>query len=272
MSTGGVMKSAIRLVVGMVLTIAATHAIAAVPNSELQSVLSKLKASSTPDQYQMFEQAIDASPALTEQLNDVAASGQLTAIVIGEKSALPRTGSPFSAYVYETTWAFTPEFIQQQSKTRYMDVVMPGDLLGNNMVFALGELAYNTKSAPQVAASEQTLNDQMRQAIKQSQGHFDATDFLKQSMKLHIGNTVLGFIQGWNDMLDAAVKENSGQPLTLRQLVSLTENFRYRAVFMRAMRSPHPLQYQNNGRIEPTDANRDAMIEALKTMPLYDLQ
>lgn len=268
------MKSVVALIVSVALAAVSTHAIAA-PNGPLRSVLSKLQSTATPDQYRTFEQAIDASPMLTEQLNELASAGTLTTFMIGERAALPKPGSPFSAYVSGTTWAFTPEFIQQQAKTRYMDVVMPGDVLGDNMVFALGELAYNTKWASQVAASEEAMKAQFAhgaQTAKLTGAHVDGTSFLQQMMALHIGNTAMGFIQGWNDMLDAAVRENDDKPLTIRQVVSLMMNFRYRGVFMRALHSAHPLHYENDGRIDPNDANRDTLIEAFKTMPLYDLQ
>lgn len=268
------MKSVIALIVSAAFAVVSTHAMAA-PNGALQGILSKLQSSATPDQYQTFEQAINASPALTEQLNELADAGQLTSFIIGERTSLPMSRGPFSAYVSGTTWAFTPEFIQQQVKTRYTDVVMPGDILGDNMVFALGELAYNTKSAPKVSAAEQVLKAQFAQTVraaKQASTPVEATSFLKQMLVLHIGNTAMGFIQGWNDMLDAAVRENGDKPLTMRQIVSLMMNFRYRGVFMKALHSAHPVHYENDGRIEPTDANRDAMTEALGTMTVYDLQ
>jgi hypothetical protein len=274
MCTGGIMKSVFVLVVGVAFAVASTHAVAA-PNGPLRSILSKLQSSATTDQYRTFEEAINASPALTEQINELATTGQLATFTIGERSALPMPGSPFSAYVSGTTWAFTPEFVQQQAKTRYMDVVMPGDILGDNMVFALGELAYNTKWASQVATSEKAVKAQFAygaQTAKLTGAHVDGTDFLKQMMALHIGNTAMGFIQGWNDMLDAAVRENDGRQLSIRQVVSLMMNFRYRGVFMKALHAAHPLHYENDGRIEPNEANRDALIEAFKTMPLYDLQ
>ncbi|MBE1159666.1 hypothetical protein [Dyella acidiphila] len=269
------MKSWVALLAAVALAFASTSLLAT-PNQPLQSILSSLQANATPDQYRLFADAIQASPALTAQLNELAASGELTAIKVGEATTLPPSGGPFGGYVSGTIWAFTPAFVQQQAKTRYYDVVMPGDLLGNNMVFALGELAYRTKSAPAIAAGEQALKAQIAQSIaaaRQAGQPFNATSFLQQHLALELSNTALGFIQGWNDMLDAAVQENGGNALTLRQTVSLSMNFRYRGVFIRALRAPdHKLNYDNNGRIEPNDANRDALFHALTTMPVYDLQ
>jgi hypothetical protein len=269
------MKVIVTLIASIMLAVASVS-VGAEPNSQLQNLLSALQSSVSPDQYRLFEDAINGSPALAAQLNELVSSGQLTEFKVGEASTLPPVRGPFGAYVSGTTWAFTPAFVQQQTKTRYYDVVTPDDVLGNNMVFALGELAYRTKSAPDIAVSEQSLKMQIAQyvaAAKQASQPINGDRFMQQYLALEIRNTASGFIQGWNDMLDAAVKENAGKALTLRQLVSLTMNFRYRAVFMRAMRSPdHKLNYDKDGRILPTDANRDAIFNALKTMPVYDLQ
>jgi hypothetical protein len=269
------MKAIVRFVVGSVLAIASASA-GASPNHQLHSVLSALQSSVSPEQYQLFEDAINGSPALAAQLNELASSGQLKELKVGEASTLPPVRGPFGAYVSGGTWAFTPAFVQQQAKTRYYDVVTPDDVLGNNMVFALGELAYRTKSAPDIAVAEQSLKTQIAQyvaAAKQASQPINGDRFMQEYLALEIRNTALGFIQGWNDMLDAAVQENAGKALTLRQIVSLTMNFRYRGVFMRAVRSPdHKLNYDKDGRIEPTDANRDAIFYALRTMPMYDLQ
>jgi hypothetical protein len=250
--------------------------VCAASNHQLRDILSVLQSNISSDQYRVFEGAIHASPALTSQLNELAMSGQLKIFKVGEASTLPPVRGPFAAYVSGTTWAFTPTFVQQQAKTRYYDVVMPDDVLGDNMVFALGELAYRTKSASDIAAAEQALHRQISQEMataRKASQPINADNFMRQHLALELGNTALGFIQGWNDMLDAAVQENGGKTLTVRQVVSLTMNFRYRAVFMRAMRLPdHKLNYANDGRIEPTDANRDAIASALATMPMYDLQ
>lgn len=260
---------------GMLLAIVSASA-SATSNHQLRDILSALQSNISPDQYRLFEGAIDASPALASQLNELATSGQLKEFKVGEAATLPRARGPFGAYVSGATWAFTPAFVQQQAKTRYYDVVMPDDALGDNMVFALGELAYRTKSASGIAAAEQALHIQVIQEIaaaRKASQPFNADNFMRQHLALELGNTALGFIQGWNDMLDAAVQENGGKTLTVRQVVSLTMNFRYRAVFLRAMRLPdHKLNYTNDGRIEPTNANRDAIASALATMAVYDLQ
>ncbi|GGA14698.1 hypothetical protein [Dyella caseinilytica] len=268
------MKLVATSIVSVIFAFASVETVAA--NNPLQGILSTLQSSVPPEQYQLFDVAIKSSPTLTAQLNELASSGQLTAFKVGERSTLPPTRGPFGGYVSGTTWAFTPTFVQQQAKTRYYDVVMPDDVLGNNMVFALGELAYRTKAAPDVEAAEQVLKAQFAQnvaAARQASQPINADNFMRESIALQIRNTASGFIQGWNDMLEAAVQDNGGKVLTIRQLVSLTMNFRYRAVFMRAMRLPdHKLNFANDGRIEPNDANRDAIANALKTMSVYDLQ
>jgi hypothetical protein len=269
------MKSVLARTAGVLVAVTSTIAVAA-PNGPLRDVLSNLRANSTPDQYEMFQSAIETSPQLEKQLGELAASGLLTKFEVGELAALPPRRGPFSAWVSGSVWAFTPDFVRQQAKTRYYDVVMPGDVLGNNMVFALGDLAYRTKDASDLAGAEQALKAHFAHDAAVARTNsvlINGGGPLEQYAQLESRHTASAFIQGWNDTVDAAVQENGARPLTVRQVVSLSLNLRYRAVFIRAVQSKdHQLQYANDGHIEPNDANRDAIANALLTMPMYDLQ
>ncbi len=134
---------------------------AAASNTALQNAMGALKVSATRAQYDMFAEAISASPELTNQLNDLAARGLLTAFRIDPSPSQAASRKPFSARRDGSVWAFTPPFLQQQAKARLYDVVQPDDVLPDNMVFALGHLAFKTNTAASVLASEQSLQVQL---------------------------------------------------------------------------------------------------------------
>jgi len=268
-------RSAMLCFVGMCLRVASAFA-AQVPNQSLQHSLDTLKVHATAAQYVMFANAISASPALTSQLNDLEAKGLLTEFRIDESMVPPGQGKPFSARLNGSVWVFTPAFVQQQAKVRLYDVVQPGDVLPDNMVFALGHLAFKADTAATMLASEQSLQSQFRASRQTGQGSLSGMTpdtFLRASVQMHLQNDAGAFIQAWNDMLDAAVRQNGGRELSIRQVASTMMNLRYRAVFMKAMKSPdHRLLFASNGYLQPDQVNRDAIAAALATMPVYDLE
>jgi hypothetical protein len=254
----------------------ASAASAQAPNRSLHSLLDELKARATSAQYAMFADAVGASPALTNQLNDLASSGLLTAFRIDDGMPPPGRGRPFSARLDGSAWVFTSAFVLQQAKVRLYDVVQPDDVLADNMVFALGHLAFKASTAASVLASEQSLQAQFRASQQAGRGTLSsmtADTFIRASVQTHTQDDAGAFIQAWDDTLDAAVRENGGRELSIRQVSSMLMNLRYRAVFMKAMRSAdHKLLFAGNGYLKPDQVNRDAIAAALKTMPVYDLQ
>jgi hypothetical protein len=75
------------------------------------------------------------------------------------------------------------------------------------------------------------------------------------------------FIQGWNDVVDAAIQENKGQSVTARQQSNLLLNLRYRAVFIRDVSK---LSFSASGEIAPSDQNVSVLASALGTTGLLD--
>jgi hypothetical protein len=263
------------VLIGSLFLVLTSTAAAVAPNKALQSILDNLKEHSTSAQYQMFTDAINASPILAGQLNDLAATGTLAEFSIGEPSQLPPRKGPFSAWINGSVWAFTPEFMQQQAKIRLYDVVQPDDILPDNMVFSLGQLAFVASSAGGVNAAEQALKARQIQSHSTNSSLLMAKpeDLMHEWMNIHLERDSAAFIQAWNDMLDAAVQQNSGRTVTVRQAASLLMNLRYRALFINAMNSAdHKLQISNSGYIASNETNRNAISAALSNMSLFDLQ
>nr|WP_199048249.1 hypothetical protein [Dyella sp. ASV24] len=248
------MKKRILISLGLA-CLAMTSAFAA-PNAALERVLKNAGPNAEPAQVTRLREAIASSPALEAQLNALAASGQLSQFAIGEEAMLPSKPGPFSAWIHGSTWAFQTDFIDKHGKTRLMDVVAPGEMLPDNLVFALGHLAYKAETAMQMDAA----------SIK--------TTPRDQWVSMRMKNDAEATIQAWNDTVDAAQKSNGGKVLAAGQVGSMILNLRYRAAFIKAMQAQgeDKLQFGDDGRIAMTPANVAAVMKALSTSSLFDVQ
>lgn len=216
------------------------------PNPALQAVLDGFKARSTPEQYRQVSEAIAASPALTQQLNDAVQARRLTGIEIASPARKP--SSPFANTIDHGVMVFTAEFLVQNQKRLQFDVVTPNEILPNNLVFVLGSLSYHLLNPPPSPA--QFANPQSyRQA--------------------RIGGDARSFIFGWDDVVEAAVREQGGRPLTVPQQGMLLLNLRYRLV-LDDRNSRDKIVWSPSDAIEPTDANIAAVSEILARTGLLD--
>ena len=77
------------------------------------------------------------------------------------------------------------------------------------------------------------------------------------------------FIQGWNDVIEAATREN-GKPLTAHQQARVLLNLRYRAVFLAPL-SERRIAATPSGTIEPTDRHVLAIVQRLGEMNVLDI-
>jgi len=216
------------------------------PNRELVTILGNLAGSAANEQYRQIEDAVNASPQLVEQLNELAASGKLTAIVVLNSTAAataPNPG-PFSAWIAGTSLVFTEKLLPQLTQRRLYDVVHPDDILPNNTTFVLGHLAFHLRVAPP-PINKLAVDDYVAGMLNQ-EAH--------------------AFIQAWNDALDAATQQNHG-PLTAGQIGSLLLNMRYRFAFVTA-----DIHLGQGGTIDPNESNVNAIATALKKASVTDIQ
>jgi hypothetical protein len=207
----------------------------------LQPILAPLSRTATPEQYQQILGAVNASPMLAKELEILVTRRKLAAITVlpGHSTA----GSPYNAWADRSQIVLHADFLKAQLANRTLDVVHTDDVLPNNTVFCLGHLAYHLAiedPSPQ-GASLQT--------------------YLRQRLEREAG----AFIQGWNNVVDAAVQTHGGKPLSSRQVAQLLLNMRYRFALMKAEISP-------NGFIETSPRNIDAIVGVLRVSPLTDIQ
>lgn len=130
------------------------------PNSELSAVLQKLSATATSEQFNQIKNAINASPALLAQLNDLSSSGNLTAIRVSTPDAIPMIqGIRFGAIREGSQFVFSSILLQELLKNRIHDAGKESDILPDNTVFVLSHLAYHARTTEEMARLDnQTKN------------------------------------------------------------------------------------------------------------------
>ncbi|WP_431207239.1 hypothetical protein [Burkholderia cepacia] len=240
------------------------HRVPSVESSSIsiETILSDLRRRSTEQQYKVFANAVQDSPALTEQLNELVRSGLLTRISIDSSEA--SQGRSFGATRVGSSWMFTPSFVEGQVSRRIYDVVSDDDVLPDNMVFALGFMAWRTKH-----------DDGVRKAISaMRESASTPAAAMQQFVAVNIRIDAGAFIQGWNDVVDAAVHRNRGVPLTAAQGNALMMNLRYRSPLLKAVTAASPdRKLRMESASIPYDAkNVDAMASALQESQLIDIQ
>jgi len=214
------------------------------PSAGLQVLLDDFALHASKDQTKDVSDAVMASPALARQLGDLVAANQFKGFAIVSEESLQ--GSPFAATIDHGKIVFTARFLEQPAQQRIFDIVHPGDILPNNLVFALGALAFHL----QAAATPKTMPA-------------DKETFMHLAME----EDASSFLQGWNDVVDAAIHENHDQPLVVSQQGALWLNLRYRSVIPGTDNS---LDQSPSGALPLTDKNVAKVGEFISHVNMLD--
>lgn len=243
------------------------------PNAELTAVLQELSEKASSEQVIQISNAIAASPTLTEQLNDLAASKKITAIrVVPLESIQPAREVRFGASLNGTQVVLAVNLLTELLKNRLYDVVKPNNVLPNNTTFVIGHLIFHAKTNDEMAKFESNMKRMIEERSKTA-GQHDYTDLLLLGQRTHIENEASAFIQGWNYVVDAATQANGGKTLTVEQVSTLLLNLRYRFPFAKALQLKEGgIQISNTGTIQMNERNTKALATALSTSPMADIQ
>jgi hypothetical protein len=237
----------------------------------LKNIIDDLRRNATDEQYQLITKAIAASPALAVQLTTLAENRLITRFIIAPSSSPLVPINMFGAQISGTDWVFTPSFLEQQGTIRIFDVVYEGDILPNNMVFALGHLAFHAEHKEQFKKDEEALtkitDSEAALAEAYRRGVSPPTE---RWGNLRLRYEAGAFIQGWNDVVDAAVLENHGNKLSARQVASLIMNLRNRWLFFKEMHGYN--LFADSGQIEQNDANVEAIVAVLHNSIVMDIE
>lgn len=243
------------------------------PNAELTAVLQKLSQSANPEQFSQISSAITASPTLSEQLNELAASGKITEIRVVPLEAIQTVrGGRFGASLNGTQLVLAANLLAELVKNRLFDVVKPNDVLPNNTTFVIGHLAFHAKTTDEMSKFDSDMKRMIEERSKTA-GQHDFTALFLLSQRTRIENEASAFIQGWNYVVDAATQANGGKALTTEQVSSLLINLRYRFAFVKALQiKDDGVQISNTGMIHMNERNIKAVATALGTSPMADIQ
>ncbi|MDT8992399.1 hypothetical protein RQP54_16115 [Curvibacter sp. APW13] len=243
------------------------------PNAELDAVLHKLSDSTSPEQSAQISSSIAASPALTEQLNELATTRKITEIrVIPLEAIPPSQGVRFGASLHGTQLLLAANLLTELTKNRLHDVVRPNDVLPNNTTFVISHIAFHAKTSDDLAKLDSDLGRMLDERRKTSGSH-EYTDLLLLGQNKRMENEASAFIQGWNHVVDAATQTNGGKTLTAEQVVTLLLNLRYRFAFAKALQVQEGgLQISNTGMILLNERNIKALVTALSTSRMADIQ
>ncbi|KAF1034938.1 MAG: hypothetical protein GAK33_05161 [Burkholderia lata] len=231
-------------------------------HAAVEPLLADLRTHSTPDQYAAVAGAIHTSPALSAQLDELVGAGLLTRIAVD--SGEPALGRTTGALRNGSVWILTPAFVANQAPRRLFDVVQEDDILPDNMVFALGYMAWRAKHDADVSRASGALraSDDSADAKKQR--------WIDLNMRIDAG----GFIQGWNDTVDAATFRHDSRPISIVQAVQMMMNLRYRGPLIKAIQAAPPARKLRitGPALEPDAGNLDALVSALQSAPVIDIE
>jgi hypothetical protein len=140
----------------------------------------------------------------------------------------------------------------------------------------MGHLARHLRLAPEMAETEKRriaeLQSQSRDAADRHVA-YDATPWALEGMKIRMEEEASAWIDGWNDMVEAAATSNGGKPASLAQVSDMLFNFHYRPMIMQAMGAkPDKAMIDINGKFARDDHNVAAFVAALRTSRQADVK
>jgi hypothetical protein len=214
------------------------------PAASVGAALEDLRKRTSPAQFAQVSRAVQASPELVRLLDQLAGEGKFRGFRI---SAQKKMGY-LSAYTEGGAIVFAPEFLPAMARLKF-DALPAGAVPPNNLTYIIGHLASHL-STPEPDAKGLDM---------------------KQFMQASRDREVLADLQGWNLVIDAALAEKGGQPLTPDQIVSLVAGLHYAELFVKALDGGQ-VEQASSGRIEPTPRNLEALGRVLGQMRLRDFE
>jgi hypothetical protein len=205
----------------------------------LKPVINKLARTASSQQFSQIIGAARASPLLAGQLGRLVTQGKLTEIRI----VAAKGPKPFAAWVGGTVIYFTSDFLVEQRD--YRGPTFPSsNILPNNTVYCLGHLAYHLEAGVPDPARFSRMDE-----------------FVRKNLEIEAG----AYIQGYNDVMDAAMLANGGRPLGERQALPILMNPRYREALAKA-------RLTATGMIDLNAQNIALVIESLRSQRITDLE
>jgi hypothetical protein len=208
----------------------------------LQAVLDGFSGRATPEQRQLVN-AVSSSTPLASQLNALIEAHRLTAIRLAPVDQ--KAPGPFGAWQAEGVIYLTAQFLQDQT-TPVRHAVDYSRNNPNSLVYALGHIAYHLQSESQAKCHN---------AMKS----LESASFAQTP-------------PGESPDLTAAVHDNDGKPLPLRDVLDQLLKFRYLYLFDAAMKGQTKSVLLSDGSISDDEHNVTAFVHTFGTQPVADIQ
>ena len=225
------------LAAGLGLACAPAHA--APLDGPLAALLTRFQAQAGADQAKQVADAVTASPPLQARLEKLASDGALKGLdLVGPDDEVMDANK--GAEIVGGHILLTAKFLLGQPPHRRVAATSKADLdPPDNLVFVLGHLSYHLEHPLDRKALPADLGDRANTVV---------------------GDEARGYLQGWNDLIDAEAKLK-GRPITAAEAASLLPNFKYRFFFIKA--NGKLAEVSPDGHLAVTGRNLRAMTSAL---------
>ncbi|HEY2708691.1 MAG TPA: hypothetical protein VGI95_11625 [Caulobacteraceae bacterium] len=247
------------------LVLAAALAIGAV-STPLNAVFDRFEGSGDVMLTGQVIAAIETSPALVRQLDELATSGALKSLTLGSESG------PLGASHKDGVITLTPAFVDEQTPADGSDLSARTQIGERDLVFVLGYMASKLKTEPATAAAQARLVALNATAASTPKGGpIDGDPAMHAQMALKADEEARAYLQGWNDEIDAQTAAK-GAPLTGAEAITLLQESRNAGLLRAAANAPPNQRLETSPTFEfpATQRNIDILAKAIWTAEVPD--
>jgi hypothetical protein len=256
----------------MLFLIAAIASTTLVVPPSLKPLLDEFAAHAEPVEVQQVQAALESSAPLAAQLRGLLDTHRLVAIRHPEAGQNPP--GPFGAWQADGVIYLTTKFLYDQANSPHVFHTL--DYSKNNpdnLVFSLGHLAYHVQNAAAIqACGEHAKPNSPKNDGPPHGSPVDLTASVQTVVHCMLNYEARADIQGWNDMIAAAVHDHRGEALEPREIGDLLMKFRYWYLFNASMRGTTKIVLPLSGIILDDDHNVTAIVEAIGKLSVADVQ
>ena len=239
--------------------------------STLQPLLDEFAAHAEPAEARQVQAALESSAPLAAQVSGLLDAHRLVAIRRPEAGRHPP--GPFGAWQADGVIYLTTQFLYDQANSPHVFHTL--DYSKNNpdnLVFSLGHLAYHVQNAAAIQACGEHKPNLPKSDGDPHDPPVDLTASVQTAVHCMLNYEARADIQGWNDMIAAAVHDHHGEALAPREIADLFMKFRYWYLFNASMKGTTKLVLPPSGILLDDDHNVTAIVEALGKLSVADVQ
>jgi hypothetical protein len=234
-------------------------------NPKLNSIISRLN-HSAPDEFsKQISIAIQNSPVLMDQFNQLASNNQLLDIIVLNTNKTIN-GPRLKATVIEGRIYITTDLLIKLKNNTPFQPLKKEQFAPDNTAFILAHIGHHLMADDDVFAKDNAdALDMAKNADKD--GAMDIGGLLERIKRRSMENEAQAYIKSWNAVLSGAVVANNGQDLNSSQLSALRNNLTYRRFFLELKKgTSETLRYETSGMLIPTPDNIRIFADGLTAM------